>query len=356
MRFFDYPQANLKGNMLTSGTVEAMLAPISAASPCGENLEYDPAFTALASAAQGKPEQQFGATVIAAVEPDWRAVSEQAQALLYRAKDVRAAMLLLRASVHLQGLAGFGWGIQLLIGLLERFWDGIHPALEAEDDHDPTMRLNALAPLSDDAMVVRDLYDAGIGMAQGMGSIRVRDIAIAHNALAAGSSDSNYSLAQVQGALEEIQASDADALAQLLGVSALMERLQALLTERTGRSDSIDLSRLRALGAVLRQACNALAILPPGAQPVAAGEGAVNADGASRMATPHGEIRSRQDVLQTLDRVISYLEQSEPGNPAPLLIQRAKKLIGVSFLDIMANLAPSALDTIETVTGARPSS
>lgn len=56
-----------------------------------------------------------------------------------------------------------------------------------------------------------------------------------------------------------------------------------------------------------------------------------------------------------LDRVIRYLEQAEPGNPAPLLIERAKKLIGVSFLEIMANLAPNAMDTIETVTGRRPS-
>jgi type VI secretion system protein ImpA len=57
-----------------------------------------------------------------------------------------------------------------------------------------------------------------------------------------------------------------------------------------------------------------------------------------------------------LDRVISYLIQAEPGNPAPLLIERAKKLIGVDFFEIMANLAPNAMDTIETVTGKRPSS
>ena len=344
--------------MLTSETVEALLIPFSAASPCGENLEYDPAFTALASTAQGKPEQQFGETVIAAVEPDWRAVSEQAQALLYRSKDVRAAMLLLRASVHMQGVAGFNWGMQLLIGLLERFWEGLHPALEAEDDddRDPSMRLNALAPLSNDAMVLRDLYEASIGMARGMGRIRVRDVAIAHNMLAPRRSDSDYSREQVHGALHEIDAAQPDALPQLLQVPILIERLQALLTERTGHIDSIDLSRLRALGAVLRQACNALTDAPPDTQSSSPNDRAGTGDSASRVATPRGEIQNRQDVLQTLDRVISYLEQTEPGNPAPLLLQRAKKLIGVSFLDIMANLAPSALEAIENVTGGRLSS
>jgi len=66
-----------------------------------------------------------------------------------------------------------------------------------------------------------------------------------------------------------------------------------------------------------------------------------------------GEIGTRQDAIQMLDRVIAYLERTEPGNPAPLLIERAKKLIGVSFLDIIANLAPDAMNTIEHVTGAR---
>ena len=41
--------------MLTPELVEALQAPISEASPTGEDLEYDPAFTALDSAAQGKP-------------------------------------------------------------------------------------------------------------------------------------------------------------------------------------------------------------------------------------------------------------------------------------------------------------
>ncbi|MCL2887600.1 MAG: type VI secretion system protein TssA, partial [Betaproteobacteria bacterium] len=71
----------------------------------------------------------------------------------------------------------------------------------------------------------------------------------------------------------------------------------------------------------------------------------------------HGDgVHSRQDALRMLDRVITYFEQAEPGNPVPLLLERAKQLIGVSFLDIMVNLAPNALDTIATVTGRRPSS
>ncbi|MBT2324395.1 type VI secretion system protein TssA [Variovorax paradoxus] len=340
--------------MLTLELVDTLQAPVSEASPCGDDLEYDPAFTALATAAEGKPEQQFGDTVIPAVEPEWRVVAEQARALLARSKDVRPAVLLLRASTRVQGMTGFVHGLRLLTGLLDRHWEGIHPKLDADDDNDPTMRLNALAPLTDEGMVLRDLYEASIGTARGIGPIRVRDIAIAHNALAAAGAEPGYSAAQIQGALEAIHGESPELLQMLMQVPALVGQLQTLIVERTGRTDLIDLAPLRAIGNVLSKACATVA--GSAAQADAEAEAAEGADAAGAgasgaRAASRGEIQSRQDALQALDRVIRYLEQTEPGNPAPLLIARAKKLIGVSFLEIMADLAPNALDTIETVTG-----
>jgi type VI secretion system protein ImpA len=343
--------------MLTNELVEALLTPIGEASPCGDDLEYDAAFTALAAASQRKPEQQFGDTVIAAVEPEWREVAEQSDAILRRSKDVRAAVLLLRASTRLQGVPGFVAGLQLLIGLFDRFWDGIHPTLDADDDNDPTMRLNALAPLWDENMVLRDLYDAQVGVAAGVGPIRVRDIAIAHGALNAVGGEATYSMSQIQGGLEAIQAHQPERLQAAMEVPALVEKLQALLVDRTGRSEAVDLGALRSIGRVLTKACSSASGVPAG-EADAAGESAAlqgAGTGAARPAAMRGEIQSRQDAVQMLDRVIRYLEQTEPGNPAPLLIDRAKKLIGVSFLEIMANLAPNAMDTIENVTGKRPS-
>ena len=344
--------------MLTHELVEALLTPIGEASPCGDDLEYDADFTALTTSAQGKPEQQFGDTVIPAVEPEWREVAEQSDAILRRSKDVRAAVLLLRASTRLQGLTGFVAGLQLMTGLLDKFWDGIHPKLDADDDNDPTMRLNALAPLGDESMVLRDLYDAQVGVAPGVGAIRVRDIAIANNALNAVGGEATYSPTQIQGGLEALHAERPELIQAAIGVPALVEKLQALLVERTGRSDVIDLSPLRSIGRRLQKACSAaIGDAPEETNAAAGAEGdASQAGGAApRPAAARGEIQSRQDALQTLDRVIRFLEQTEPGNPAPLLIDRAKKLIGVSFLEIMANLAPNALDTIETVTGKRSS-
>jgi len=341
--------------MLTHELVEALLTPIGEASPCGDDLEYDADFTALTTSAQGKPEQQFGDTVIPAVEPEWRQVAEQSDALLRRSKDVRPAVLLLRASTRLQGITGFVAGLELLTGLLDKFWEGIHPKLDADDDNDPTMRLNALAPLGDEAMVLKDLYDAQVGVAPGVGAIRVRDIAVANNALNAIGGDATYSPAQIQGGLEALHAERPELIQAAIGVPGLVEKLQALLVERTGRADVIDLASLRSIGRMLQKACSAAIGAPDEAVADGAEGDRAQAGGAPRAAAARGEIQSRQDALQTLDRVIRFLEQTEPGNPAPLLIDRAKKLIGVSFLEIMANLAPGALDTIENVTGKRSS-
>jgi len=345
--------------MLNNQLAAALLTPIGEASPCGDDLEYDADFTALVSAAQGKPEQQFGDTVIPAVEPEWREVAEQSDAILRRSKDVRAAVLLLRAATRLQGVAGFAAGLRLLTDLLDSFWDGIHPKLDADDDNDPTMRLNALAPLTDEGMGLRDLYDAQVGIARGVGPIRVRDIAIAHNALTAVGGEAAYSMAQVQGGLEAIQAERPEAIQAAVEVPALIDRLHRLIVDRTGRADAVDFDALRGIGRVLNKACAAASGAPADAAGAATGEGDAGTQDASaaaaRPAAPRGEIQNRQDAVQMLDRVIRYLEQAEPGNPAPLLIERAKKLIGVSFLEIMANLAPNAMDTIETVTGRRPS-
>lgn len=345
--------------MLTPELVEALQRPINEASPCGDDLEYDPAFTALASLAQGKAEQQFGDTVIPAVEPDWRQVAEQADAVLRRSKDVRAAMLLLRAATRLDGMPGFASGLGLLTGLLDTYWDGIHPKLDADDDNDPTMRLNALMPLTDDAMVLRDLYDARVGVARGVGAIRVRDIAIAHSLIGAAGGEPTYSTAQIQGALEEIHAEHPAALQSLLEVRATIAALHELLGVRTGRHDAVDMDGLRSLGNLLHKVAASAVGSPLQAEadvaPATEAETAASGNAASP-AVARGEITTRQDALHMLDRVISYLIQAEPGNPAPLLIERAKKLIGVDFFEIMANLAPNAMDTIETVTGKRPSS
>jgi len=341
--------------MLTPDLVESLLAPVREDAPCGDDLEYDPAFTALEVAAQGKPEQQFGETVIAAVEPKWSDVAEQAQSLLQRTKDLRPAVLLARAATREQGLEGLLLGLQLLTGLLDRYWEQLHPHLDTDDGNDPTMRMNALVPLNDEKMLVRDLYDAQVGVSRGTGPVRVREIAASHGALAADAG--TPSQAQVLDALTEIQARQPTLAQALTGLTPALVALRRVVGEHSGQDDLLDLSRLLPIGKLLAQIGSSLGNNESPDEAAADTEGDAFDEGAARpVSAPHGNtIRNRQEALLMLDRVIAYFEKTEPGNPAPLLLERAKQLIGVGFLDIMANLAPNALDTIEMVTGRRSS-
>lgn len=337
--------------MLTPDLIATLLEPLSADEPSGPDLEYDPAFMQLAVAAEGKAEQQFGDTIIPAVEPDWAQVQQQATELLERSKDLRSAIFLLRAATHTQGLAGTALALALLRDLLDQFWDSVHPQLDADDDNDPTMRLNALAALGDEATLVRDLHDAVLGTAPGIGPIRVRDLAIAHGALAAANDGESLSPAAVQGGLDEILPQAHDTVQAMRELGGLLRAIADTVATRS--QGTLDLERPLALARLLAVATpdgsgEAIAAADAGAAPA-------DAAGAAPAASAPGEIRSRQDALKMLDRVIHFLQQSEPSNPAPLLIARAKQLIGVNFLDIINNLAPDALETIERIAGSQSS-
>ena len=109
--------------------IESMLAQIAADAPCGPNLEYDDEYLRLRQVATGKPEQQYGETVIAAEPPDWLAVERHASALFVRNKDLRVAALLTRSWTELSGIPGYADGLQVVSELIEKYWDDDYPPL-----------------------------------------------------------------------------------------------------------------------------------------------------------------------------------------------------------------------------------
>jgi len=64
-----------------------------------------------------------------------------------------------------------------------------------------------------------------------------------------------------------------------------------------------------------------------------------------------GAARSRDDVVMLLDKIIGYYERNEPSSPLPLLLQRCRKLAALSFLDIVKDMAPAALQQVELIGG-----
>jgi type VI secretion system protein ImpA len=327
--------------------VDALLAPVSDASPSGADLEYDPAFQALEDAARGKAEQQFGETLIPAQDPDWRTMKEQALELFQRTRDLRVAMQLLRAATRMNGFDGFSSGIRLVHGLLERQWDTVYPLLDASDNNDPTMRVNALAPLEGLNAVVADLRAAGIG--PGRDAMTVRSVELAYGKADASTGEAVPSEA---GAIEAVKAAAAQApqlLDALIAAQNHVRGIEAIIGEKVGASQGPDLKLLRTLTHCLAQVAQAVR----GESGEASSEGATSegGTGAPRAGGAPGTIASRDDAIKALDRVCVWIERNEPTNPAPLLIRRAQRLMGKSFMDIIRDLAPEGLSQVERIAG-----
>lgn len=340
--------------------LDAWLEPTLGDPPCGPNLEYDDDFRELEKAASGTPELEFGTdngdgvTRIEGVGPDWVKVRKLAEGLLARTKDIRVAVFLTRALVHSDGLAGLEKGLQLVAGLLERFWDHVHPMLDRDDNDDPTERVNALAGLVAEGMVAT-VRDAWIVRSRQIGTLAVRDVEVAAGRLQPRNGAEAMSESQVIGVITAGIGEDAGLALRVRNLDGLLKGIDTLLSERVGSSQGIDLKPLQTVLYPVRQLverCTGDSGEPELAGDDATPEGGSAAPVARAVARP-GEINSRADVLQTLDRLCDFLARTEPGSPVPMVLRRAQKMMNMNFLELMNDLAPDGLNQAEKVVGAR---
>lgn len=340
--------------------VQALLQPAAEEPPAGPDLEDDADFRALELAAAGSPERRMGDSIVPAEDPDWRTAQRLATELLKRSKNLRVAVILTRALLATQGLAGLAAGLQLLAGLLDGFWDDLYPALDPEDDNDPTERINVLLALTDRAGLLAATRTVPLVRSRVFGTVSYRDIEIAEGRATPAAGVAPMEATAIGGAfqdsdLDDLNATTAAAAAALAALRALNDDL----TNRVGTAQTPDFSPLTELlthiGGVLQRH---LGERQPGAAAAAVATDATPA--VATQPTPsvgnQGPIASREEVVRTLDRLCDYYAVHEPSSPVPLLLQRARRLVTGNFVDIVRDLAPDALREVERVCGLESSS
>lgn len=333
--------------------VSTLLHPIDEGEPCGPNLEYSPAYLDAARALEGCPDVQYGSLRVAAIGPDWPAVKRATLALFEKSHDLRLAVWLTRALVALHGAAAVADGCALIEGLLARYWSSAHPQLDLDDAGEPTARLNALLDLDDKAGFVLELGRAPLVESARHGSVCLRDVECADGD--AAPSDATRSLADINAAFADAAIEDvAEMGGALERALASIRRIDALLTERLGHGRAIALSALdhtveRASEIVKAQ----LARHPAGG---ASHDESLDPAASSRGCAPGVIpcIEGRDDVLRVLDRVCAYYAHAEPSSPVPVLLQRARKLVGVRFAEAVCELAPAGAEQVRHWVGADP--
>lgn len=343
--------------------LEELLQPISEDSPTGENLEYDQEFSDLERIAQGtpdrvirvkdpeNPEQEID-QVVPGEEADPREVQSLCESLFKRTRDLRVGMYFARAATRLEGLQGYVWGLSLISGLLSRYWAPLHPQMEPDELREPILRNNTLAGLADPGAMLRTLRGAPLVESREVGRFLVRDVEVADGTLSPLDGQMQATPELINAAM---RSADQEAIAARMQASVdAVARLDEI--ERAFRENDAlgpDLSPVKKLlrgvehtyAKVLRQESAE-------AESAEAGEGGEAGGGAGEgEAVRSGKLRNRGDVRMVLEQVCDFLERTEPANPAPLLIRRAIRILDMSFLDIIRDVAPDSIAQVEGLGG-----
>jgi type VI secretion system protein ImpA len=322
----------------------ALLEPLPGEQPCGPEIDYDADFIALERLLLGTPERQYGDTIIPAEEPDFSQVLQLAGQLLGRSRDLRLAIMVMRGLARTRGAAGALQGLHLVRGLLERHGDLLHPQLEIDGERDPLPRANALAVLAASEGLLGDLRELKLPTRL-MGVLTLAEMERA----AAGREGGSLSRAQLQQLLQDEQINGNPALGQLAELRAGLMELHSSLRDQLGVENAPDLRPVLSL----LEACQA------SSPNTTADEGRPEASDSERSEVGAGgepglpALRTRQDAIVLLEAICQFLERHEPANPAPLLIRRARGLIGQDFLSILRELAPDGVAQAEHLAGLR---
>jgi type VI secretion system protein ImpA len=88
---------------------------------------------------------------------------------------------------------------------------------------------------------------------------------------------------------------------------------------------------------------SASGVAPAGEANAAQAAGRTGSNGAEPVRLT-GDFTTREDVIRALDKICEYYRRYEPSSPVPLFLNRAKRLASKSFLEILRDLTPDALN------------
>lgn len=342
----------------------ALLAPISPDQPSGVSLRYDPLYREVETARRfddvNLPQGIWEQTLKRAEWP----LAERlcSEALATRSKDMQLAAWLAEAWVYLRGMEGLTDGAHLLCGLVEQFWEDVHPQMEDGDIEfrqapcEWFARNLHVALLSVPLAVGRSaaglVWTLGewekvlrneLHAAQAAKGMRGRDkgapppeqITRSHFVAAAAATPAGF-----------YQCLQADIEDAEVGVARLGETLRARL--------GVAAPDFGAIAERLHLCCSALQELGRIQQWQNDGQSEADmadiidlADIEACEAQSHGTrgaIRSREDAYRMLDEAADYLLRTEPHSPAPYLVKRAVGWGKMPLAELLQELLDSESD------------
>ncbi len=304
---------------------------------------------------------------------EWQQILESGTALLTdRSKDLEVAVWLVEAAVRLDGFAGLADGFRLLTGLVERFWDDVHPL---PDEDGVGARITAVAGLN------------GIG-AEGTLIQPIRKVMLLRN-------DDGFAFWHFQLAQRAVQTPDTrnrpnrkppptpDTLRQRMAAVPVADKRRLLSDIRACRTTFATLDRVltercgteapptSAIANLLEEIEDATLFLTdlneeePMPDPVAADDPILetSVSGAPIQVTPNRPgpavgpegIASREEALRLLADIGRFFRRTEPHSPISYTIEDLVRRGQMTLPELLAELVadPAVRNSMLTAAGIR---
>ncbi len=348
---------------------EQLLAPISAARPCGEDLEYSDTLASFDSfrlfgesvPLEWIPPRRGDADEAERRESDkripkprewaeWPVIRDRAAEALARSKDFRLLSILATALLRTDGVPAFCATVGVAARWLDTYWTDVFPRV----DDDAIMRRNALNNFADPMAIVEGLRRTPLVSSRQHGIFSLRDLEMAarpQTPPAPAAEERAVDENQVAAAFAATAPADLASLHRDVAEAvAAVKRIDAVMRETSGDDAA------PALGGLLMVLNRLTQVLKARLTTAPAGDGDVADDTAAAAATPVmrvGAIGSREDAVRALDAVAEFFRRTEPSSPIPLFVMRAKRLVAKDFLEVLADVAPDAVATAKMAGGVR---
>ena len=368
--------------------VDVLLKPLPGDDPTGTSARYDPVIAQVRIARDfDDPSLPQGEWERPLKKADWSLVAELCSKTLgERSKDLQIAAWLTEAWIHLYQVDGLRAGVRLIKGLLDTYWDGVHPRQSEDGDYDarvaPLAWINEILPLT---------LRLNVGLMPWPDRkppfISLEDWTKAPLLVPPKSDEDNEPSPAETPSREELMLVGATTATPML--LDLRESLAVAMTEWKEFDVMIDerfnkeapsLSRVgetlglidRAITSLLSTRQNVAAPTAPAASekamhtdqpadptdtaaepaiaPAAPGEDFVDL----RLAT--GPIRSRADAYRQLEGIANFLQSIEPHSPTPYLVRRAVSWGRMPLPELMQEVLREEgdLNRLFTVLGLAP--
>ncbi|MBX3654092.1 MAG: type VI secretion system protein TssA [Ramlibacter sp.] len=339
-----------------------LLVSIASDAPCGVSLRYDPVFLMLRQAREeDDPTLPMGEWERPLKKADWRAIATQCSALLAaRSKDFQLAAWLCEAWVHQHGIDGFVAAVEVLNGLVDQFWEDVHPRIE-EGDADARVapfvwmndNLSMVLKLRVPLLMLQDRRPPQFSLAEW------EEVVAGAPPRETDESDQPFTreslIAEAGGQgliwLDGLRESLEQAMPQWDALARKLDDKLALDAPSLGKVSDVLRKMHRACLSLMdgrspRAATPASAVVAettdlspmPEETQMSAEDSFTEIPMQAQVSLPTGPISSRAEAYRLLEMAAEYLQRTEPHSPTPYLVKRAVTWGQMSLADLMQEI------------------